>query len=108
MASSAADGAGMIQAHPEVSAVIINGDMDEASPSRPVEDLVARVRARNADVPIFLCTDRLALKSISIQALRHVRGYFWKLEDTPAFIAGHVEEAVKEYLDQLLPPFFPN
>ncbi len=96
----------MIQAHPEIAAVVINGDIDGAAASGPLEDLIARVRARNTDVPIFLCTDKVALRSISIEALRHVRGYFWKLEDTPTFIAGHVAEAASEYLDRLLPPFF--
>jgi len=38
--------------------------------------------------------------------LRIVTGYVWKLEDTPAFIASRVEEARREYLDPLLPPFF--
>ncbi|AWN17165.1 Orn/Lys/Arg decarboxylase N-terminal domain-containing protein [Salinisphaera sp. LB1] len=105
-AASAADGAALIQAHPEVSTVVINGDIDGVASSGPLETLIERVRARNAEVPIFLCTDKVALKSISIEALRHVRGYFWKLEDTPTFIAGHIEEAASEYLDRLLPPFF--
>lgn len=105
-ASSVDDGEGLARAYPEVSAIIINGDVDRGRPTQPLEHLIARVRTRNSDVPIFLCTDKLALRSVSIEALRHVRGYFWKLEDTPAFIAGHVEEAVKEYLDRLLPPFF--
>ncbi|MES1935763.1 Orn/Lys/Arg decarboxylase N-terminal domain-containing protein [Salinisphaera hydrothermalis] len=106
VADSAAAGAGMIQAHPEIAAVVINGDIDGAAASGPLEALIARIRARNTDVPIFLCTDKVALQSISIEALRHVRGYFWKLEDTPTFIAGHVAEAASEYLDRLLPPFF--
>lgn len=105
-AQTAAEGSGLMRAHPEAAAIIINGDLEQGSNSQPLEYLIERIRARNSDVPIFLCTDRLSLSGISIEALRHVRGYFWKLEDTPDFIAGHVEEAIKEYLGRLLPPFF--
>ena len=38
--------------------------------------------------------------------MREINGYVWKLEDTPAFVAGRVEEARREYLAPLLPPFF--
>jgi len=38
--------------------------------------------------------------------LRLVNGYVWKLEDTPTFITNHIEEARREYLAPLLPPFF--
>ncbi|MDA3921601.1 MAG: hypothetical protein PF501_13115 [Salinisphaera sp.] len=105
-AQSTPDREALIQAHSNASAVIINADIDTKSDRHPAEYLIARIRSRNSDVPIFLCTDKLALAQVSIEALRHVRGYFWKQEDTPAFIAGHIDEAVTEYLDRLLPPFF--
>ncbi len=38
--------------------------------------------------------------------VREINGYVWKLEDTPSFVAGRVEEARREYLEPLLPPFF--
>ncbi len=38
--------------------------------------------------------------------VREINGYVWKLEDTPSFVAGRVEEARREYLAPLLPPFF--
>jgi len=70
------------------------------------EALVRQVRARNLAVPIFILADRSAITELPADVLRSVTGYVWKLEDTPTFIASRVEEARREYLAPLLPPFF--
>lgn len=33
-------------------------------------------------------------------------GYIWKMEDTPHFIAGRIDKAAEEYIENLRPPFF--
>jgi lysine decarboxylase/arginine decarboxylase len=70
------------------------------------ELLVRVTRERNPDLPIFLLADRSLVETLPQEVLRLVNGYVWKLEDTPTFIANHIEEARKEYLAPLLPPFF--
>ncbi len=68
--------------------------------------LIALFRDRNETLPIFLMTDRLEIKNIPIDTIKIINGYIWKTEDTSDFIAGRIENAVKKYLDGLLPPFF--
>jgi lysine decarboxylase/arginine decarboxylase len=69
-------------------------------------ELIALFRERNSAIPIFLLTDKLDLKNIPIDIISKINGYIWKTEDTPGFIAGRIENAVRKYLDSLLPPFF--
>ena len=68
--------------------------------------LVQQVRSHNRRVPVFILADRSAITELPADVLRTITGYVWKLEDTPAFIASRVEEARREYLEPLLPPFF--
>jgi lysine decarboxylase/arginine decarboxylase len=70
------------------------------------EALVELVRERNQTVPIFLLADHTTAEMVPTEILRVVTGYVWKLEDTPSFVAARVEEARREYLEPLLPPFF--
>ena len=61
-------------------------------------DLTAIIRERNPSVPIFLNTEKLAISAIPLGVISRIDGYIWKLEDTPAFIAGHIKRAAKNYL----------
>lgn len=69
-------------------------------------ELIDLFRERNTAIPIFLMTDKLDLKNIPVDIISKITGYIWKTEDTPGFIAGRIENAVRKYLDGLLPPFF--
>ncbi|MFZ5597536.1 MAG: Orn/Lys/Arg decarboxylase N-terminal domain-containing protein [Bacillota bacterium] len=71
-----------------------------------LEQLIDLLRKRNLSVPVFLMTDKLNIKDIPVDTLSKINGYIWKMEDTPDFIAGRIENAVRQYLDSLLPPFF--
>lgn len=70
------------------------------------EALVRSVRTRNPTLPIFLLADESAAEALPADVLAIVTGYVWKLEDTSEFIAARVEEARREYVQPLLPPFF--
>jgi arginine decarboxylase len=70
------------------------------------ELLVRATREHNRELPIFLLADRTRVETLPPEVLRLVNGYVWKLEDTPTFITNHIEEARREYLAPLLPPFF--
>ncbi|MGC9221442.1 MAG: Orn/Lys/Arg decarboxylase N-terminal domain-containing protein [Solirubrobacteraceae bacterium] len=67
--------------------------------------LVMGLHARNPDVPIFLLADRSSAEALPGELLGLVRGYIWKLEETPEFVTARVLQARREYLDPLLPPF---
>jgi len=83
------------------------GESSEVAPvAKPAEALIEALRARRPNLPIFLLADRSAAEELPIDLLRRIDGYVWKLEDTTAFVAARVEEARREYLDPLLPPFF--
>ena len=78
--------------------------MRAMTPHRGLLDAAARDAIR--ELPIFLLADRSLIERCRKEILRLVNGYVWKLEDTPTFIANHIEEARREYLAPLLPPFF--
>jgi arginine decarboxylase len=68
--------------------------------------LIEAARRHNPSLPIFVLADRSSMEQLPAEVVRQINGYVWKLEDTPAFVAGRVEEARREYLAPLLPPFF--
>jgi arginine decarboxylase len=70
------------------------------------EELIDALRSRNPTLPIFVLADRSSVEELPLDVLRQVNGYVWKLEDTTSFVARRVEEARREYLKPLLPPFF--
>ena len=61
-------------------------------------DVITLIRERNPKVPIFLNTEKLAITAIPLSVISRIDGYIWKLEDTPAFIAGHIKRAAKTIL----------
>jgi arginine decarboxylase len=68
--------------------------------------LIEAARRHNPSLPIFVLADHSSMEQLPPEVVRQINGYVWKLEDTPAFVAGHIEEARREYLAPLLPPFF--
>jgi len=67
---------------------------------------VAEIRARNADIPIFLHGETRTSRHIPNDVLRELHGFIHMFEDTPEFIARYVVREAKAYLDSLPPPFF--
>jgi arginine decarboxylase len=75
------------------------------APTR-TEIVVTALRDHHPELPIFLTADRSSVEQLPLDVLRQINGYVWKLEDTPAFVAARIEEARREYLATILPPFF--
>jgi len=107
-ARTSRDGELMVLSKPEIGCVLLDWDIKDGSnvPEIPSKKLVGLIRERNENLPIFLFTDKLSVTEIPSEVLKEIKGYFWKLEDTPSFLAGRIEDALEEYMDQLLPPFF--
>lgn len=67
---------------------------------------VSNIRARNADIPIFLHGETRTSRHIPSEVLRELHGFIHMHEDTPEFIARYVVRESRAYLDALPPPFF--
>jgi len=68
--------------------------------------VVARIRARGLEMPIFILVEWHRLQEIPIDALRHVTGYVFLAEDTPAFVAKNLVNHLRQYAETLKTPFF--
>ena len=102
------EGSLALAAHADTGAELIDWDIGPTGdlyPANP-EELVSLIRKRNDHIPIFLLTERLRVEDIPLEVMEQVNGYIWKEENTPRFIAGRVEQAARDYLKYLLPPFF--
>lgn len=101
--TSTSDGLDLLKINEEISCIIVNWETRE---ELSCSEFILQLRKQNETIPILIITHRHHLKDISTTSLKDVSGYIWKLEDTPHFIAGRIEQLVKEYHDAILPPFF--
>lgn len=70
-------------------------------------ELISRVRARNASLPIFLLSESNDLFSLlPVEVLQEVREYIHLYSETPNFIAERVDTAITQYYRELLPVYF--
>lgn len=74
--------------------------------TRDTDALVAWIRDRGLECPIFLLTERLHLQQISEQTLNLVTGYIFLEEDSPQFIANNLASHLQTYAETLKTPFF--
>ncbi len=105
-ASSVTDGQLEFASQSSLSCVVVDWDMGRRNGSITPNRLIDIVREKNDKIPIFVLTDKMTVKDIPLDAAKKINGYVWKLEDTPQFISGRIEQAVEEYLENMLPPFF--
>jgi len=102
-ATTLRDGRRHFISQPEICCILMDWDIKETPGP---EDLVAFIRKRNAQIPIFLFTEKMTVKNIPLKAISLISGYIWKMEDTPDFIAGRILHEVERYFTSLTPPFF--
>jgi arginine decarboxylase len=107
-ASSLEDGTAALSSNPDISCVLFDWDLVASSDvaAHQVGGILYHLRRLNPQVPVFLLADRSALGAVPLEVLEEIQGYIWILEDTADFVAGRIEYAVRQYLDELLPPFF--
>ncbi len=67
--------------------------------------MVRKITDKSMEIPLFLITDKLSVGDIPLEVMKRIDGYIWALEDTPDFIAGRIEKALRQYVDNLMPPF---
>ena len=100
---SAADAEAAIRSDPLIGAVIVDADLDR---SGGAETVLRAFRARNDRAPAFLFGERSHVPEIPLSILKLANEFVWLIEDTPSFIAGRIEAAVRRYRENLLPPMF--
>lgn len=100
----AQDALDIINTHKYISAVLV--DWQIAKSVDGGESFIDRIRQVNLMLPLFVMTERHEVGEIDYATASKINGYFWKLQDTPSFIAGRIKEASKQYLKNLVPPFF--
>ena len=107
-ALSCKDGLEVFTSHAEIGCVVLDWEvgLEKQKTALKPSEFIALMRRRNADVPIFLITEKLAIPDLPLDVLENINGYIWKTEDTPAFIAGRIETALTEYINDAVPVFF--
>ncbi|HOI62630.1 MAG TPA: Orn/Lys/Arg decarboxylase N-terminal domain-containing protein [Mesotoga sp.] len=93
--------------HSNISCILLDWDLVIRSDEEFLGpgEIIEIIRSKNALIPLFLMTEKLRVKEIPLEIVSQIDGYVWKLEDSPSFIAGRIEEAIERYMEELLPPF---
>ena len=81
-----------------------DAEVDEAL--KALRAFVTEIRAKNADIPIYLYGETRTSRHIPNDLLRELHGFIHMFEDTPEFVARHIIREARTYLDGLAPPFF--
>ncbi|MBV2234380.1 MAG: arginine/lysine/ornithine decarboxylase [Sterolibacterium sp.] len=80
--------------------------LEEEETIAELRAFVGEIRAKNAEIPLFLHGETRTSRHIPNDILRELHGFIHMYEDTPEFIARSIKREVKDYLDSLPPPFF--
>ena len=106
LAHTAADAADELTADPHLQAIILDWDLQDDSSHTHAKALLKTIRARNAQLPVFLLAERNAAAHVPAEVMSEVDGFIWPLEDSMEFISSRILAAIRRYRAQLLPPLF--
>jgi arginine decarboxylase len=91
-----------------IGCIIINecdgANLGEGSPI--IKEMIRVIRAKNSRVPIFFSSSVPLLGRLSTEVIQEIHEYINISEDTPKFIAGRIHLAIRQYIENLLPPYF--
>ena len=106
-ALSIEDGTASITADAAIHCVFINWTLgqNDSNSHEQATSFLRHVRARNAQVPIFLMADRAVAGTITAEVAGLADELVWLLGDTATFISGRAHAAIDRYVEQLLPPY---
>ena len=87
---------------------LVSIDGAEAGPAQwdLLEDVLARKRRRNVQLPIFLFGDERTAEMVPAGVLKHANAFMRLFEDSPEFLARAIVRAAQLYLERLPPPMF--
>ncbi len=105
-AASATEAQAQIAMHSLLQAVLIDWDLAGAKGHAAAKHVIAELRARAANLPIFLLAASGAVEDMPAEVLAEVNDYVWLFKDTTDFIGGRIVAAIDRYRATLLPPMF--
>ncbi|HMA88811.1 MAG TPA: arginine/lysine/ornithine decarboxylase [Burkholderiales bacterium] len=87
---------------------LVSIDGAEAGPKQweLLEDVLARKRRRNVQLPIFLFGDERTAEMVPAGVLKHANAFMRLFEDSPEFLARGITRSAQLYLEHLAPPMF--
>lgn len=100
------DAKAIVASDTAIQCVLLDWDFRNDKGHVKSAEIMAQIRTRNANVPIFLVTSRSAASSISTEVMQQANDFIWLLEDTTDFIAGRIVAAMHRYRQHVLPPMF--
>ena len=102
------DAMGVVVSRADLGALVIDWDIQDEDTNERMspENLLAEVRSRNPGLPVILFTDRLAIEDIPTRVFGKISECLWKNSDTSEFLAGRIEELLKDYVAGVMPGFF--
>lgn len=103
------DAEAAMPAYPHLACLVISWGLLAESPDAIEQTLriIRMLRDRSTGLPVILGASSLAARGeVPIEIIEEVEGYIWVPEDSPRFIAGRIDSAMRRYLDTILPPFF--
>ncbi|MET0892617.1 MAG: Orn/Lys/Arg decarboxylase N-terminal domain-containing protein [Pseudoxanthomonas sp.] len=107
-AAHASDARATIVSDTSIRAVILDwsmpGEDGKLADNAAASELIRTIRARNDRIPIFLLTEREHAKSLTVELVEAIDELVWFLEDSPGFVCGRVEAAMRGYTDSLFGP----
>jgi len=95
-----------IATHALLQAALVDWELVGAPEHESARSVIAAVRARAAQLPVFLLASSGSLAQVPAGILEQVNDYIWLFEDTPDFVGGRVAAAIDRYRATLLPPMF--
>ena len=95
-----------IATHALLQAVLVDWELAGAPGHGSARSVIAAVRGRAAQLPVFLLATSGSLAEVPPGVLEQVNDYIWLFEDTPDFVGGRVVAAIDRYRATLLPPMF--
>ncbi len=92
----------------DIGAVVIDWNLPEEDSNEhtTANELIVKIRARHAQLPILLLASRLETEDIPVEVLRCIDGYLWKTADTIEFLAGRIVMHLERYTATIYPAFF--
>ncbi|QSH40050.1 Orn/Lys/Arg decarboxylase N-terminal domain-containing protein [Lentisphaerota bacterium ZTH] len=105
LSSSVDDAFNIFKARKDLSCVVMDWDNLNAKQRNA---FAVRIRAVNAEIPLFLLTREVDVDEIKDRTLISLTEYVWTSEDSISFIAGTIKTEVERYCHELLPPLFKS
>ena len=104
-ATSDVDGQAVVVSDPSLEAILLDWTLgDDDSAHDKARALLALIRGRNIQIPIFLIGRSDDSSTLTSEVMREADELIWMLEDTTFFIAGRVIAAIRRYREAIVPP----